>query len=335
MKRFICIVSVVAAIALALAVVPAVVIDPYNVIHWEHLRSNGVEPNKSFIKTKYVVRNPDRFDAYMFGSSRVSAIHTNLIQGEKIYNMTCSEGVPYDHLTVLETFLENGVQVKKIYIGVDSLSYTIDGRQHENSPLRCSYRRLHHNPETFLSLFGNPLRNVASLYTTFFSSKKSKYDPYEFYNYGWHSDYTAKTTIDWAKATPSMGAQYMLEETLHDLRAIKALCDQNGIEMVVFTNPMYELTYRASLERDYFAFLRGLVEITDYYNFSGLNDITTNKKNYLDTSHYNAYIGDRIIRVIAEGERYDDLYAQGFGWYVTKENIDDLLRLLQDQTARK
>lgn len=329
MKRFIRIVSVFVVCILVVAIVPAVVVDPYNVIHWRHLRNNGVEPNKSYIKTRYILSEPDRFDAFMFGSSRVSAIHTNLIQTERIYNMTCSEGVPSDHLETIQTFLENGVRIKKIYVGVDSLSYTIDGSQHDRSPLRCSYRFLHNNPEAFFNLFCNPWLNLHALYIAHFKPNKAYYPEFEFYAYGWHSDYGRKTTIDWSKAKPSVGSCYLLDETLDDIRSIVDLCERNRIETVFFTNPMYEMTYRESLKYDYPAFLKSLAQITDYVNFSGLNNVTTNRDNYIDTSHYNAYIGDMIVHVIADGKRYDGLYEQGFGRVVTKDNVDELLRILR------
>ena len=76
-----------------------------------------------------------------------------------------------------------------------------------------------------------------------------------------------------------------------------------------------------------------MVRITPFYNFSGLNDITLNYENYLDRAHYKAEVGDMIIRVLdAEKKstfnstKSDDLYQQGFGWYVTTENIDKLIR---------
>lgn len=76
-------------------------------------------------------------------------------------------------------------------------------------------------------------------------------------------------------------------------------------------------------------FLERLVGITDYYNFIGVNDVTSNTDNYIDTSHYNAYVGDMIIDVISNGIVNDKkLYEQGFGWYVTSENIGDLLEIL-------
>ena len=77
--------------------------------------------------------------------------------------------------------------------------------------------------------------------------------------------------------------------------------------------------------------MRRLADVTAYYNFSGLNDITVDADCYFDTSHYRAEIGDMILDTVCCGARYDGLYEQGFGWYVTEENADALIDLLERQ----
>ena len=95
MKRFLIkLLPFVIWIFLLMVVVP-VTIDPYNVFHVENIRDNGIEPNKNFLKTEYVIRHPDRFDAFLFGSSRVSSIHSDRIEGYRCYNT-----VSYTHLTL-------------------------------------------------------------------------------------------------------------------------------------------------------------------------------------------------------------------------------------------
>ncbi len=118
---------------------------------------------------------------------------------------------------------------------------------------------------------------------------------------------------------------------LRDMREIKKLCDENNIELIVFTNPMYYITHVRSLEIGYLNFLKGLADITDFYNFSGLNEITMNNNNYIDTSHYRAEIGDLIIDVIWNGKKFDGLYNQGFGMKINRDNINELIHLLKSQ----
>ena len=79
----------------------------------------------------------------------------------------------------------------------------------------------------------------------------------------------------------------------------------------------------------YTEFMKRLSEITDYYNFSGLNEITRDQNNYFDPSHFGAEIGDIVLSCLNGQEVPEELYEDGFGWYVTEENIDELLNVLE------
>jgi hypothetical protein len=88
------------------------------------------------------------------------------------------------------------------------------------------------------------------------------------------------------------------------------------------------------VENGYLDFLYKLSGITEYYNFSGLNDITVNNSNYFETSHYSTAVGDMIINAIFHGITDDRLLSQGFGYYVTKSNRDaffDILKIQQEK----
>ena len=108
------------------------------------------------------------------------------------------------------------------------------------------------------------------------------------------------------------------------------MCDANGIELVIFTNPMHVLTYEKAVENGYRDFLSGLAQVTDFYNFSGINDITTNNDNYLETSHYMPQVGDRMLDVMFKGRADERLLEQGFGYRVTCGNCEEFLRKYVD-----
>jgi len=82
---------------------------------------------------------------------------------------------------------------------------------------------------------------------------------------------------------------------------------------------------------DIFDFLSRLSEITDYYNFSGINDITANNDNYLEASHYKAKVGNLIIDTIFNNKTDKNLLSQGFGYYVTTETKNEFINLLLNQ----
>ena len=70
-------------------------------------------------------------------------------------------------------------------------------------------------------------------------------------------------------------------------------------------------------------------KVTEYINFSGLSTLTRDNGYYIDTSHFNAYMGDIMISVL-EGETSEYEY-EGFGYHVTKDNADELVEILKRQ----
>ena len=74
--------------------------DTFNVFHWKNIRFTSAEPNKNFVKTKYIIENPQKFNAFIFGSSRVGRLPPDLLPKDldgtplRWYNMTYSEGIP-------------------------------------------------------------------------------------------------------------------------------------------------------------------------------------------------------------------------------------------------
>lgn len=230
MKKFIRKTALFVAVIAALTLIPAYIIDPYNVMHWDNIRDNGVEPNKNYIKTKYILENPDKFEGYILGSSRVGSLHVEKITDEHLYNMTYSGGIPANHLETLQTFLDNDVTIKSIYMGVDNLSYTYTLAEYTGTPMRASYQELQ-NMDTFFNIYMNPKMALQSLGTIL--NKRPNPNISVFYTHGWDINYNEPSQFNWDYAHPATGPNYALESTLHDIAQIKKLCDENGIKLVI------------------------------------------------------------------------------------------------------
>jgi beta-glucosidase/6-phospho-beta-glucosidase/beta-galactosidase len=137
--------------------------------------------------------------------------------------------------------------------------------------------------------------------------------------------------MDWSKAEPSSKSKTRIDDAINEIQQIIDLCSKNGIKLIIFTNPMHIITYEYDAKRDYFDFLERLAAITEFYNFSSINDITTNNENYFDTSHYKLSVGDMIIDAIFNKNVDKELRSQGFGYYVTKDNRDGFINMLKEQ----
>jgi hypothetical protein len=116
-----------------------------------------------------------------------------------------------------------------------------------------------------------------------------------------------------------------IDAGLNDIKNIVALCQQYGIRLIVFTSPLHEAEYRLFVEHGYLDFLLKLADITNYYNFAGINDIAINNTNFDDVFHHNIETGDLVLDTIVNGITAPRLLSQGFGVLVTKENAAAVL----------
>ena len=342
MKKFIKNIVLFALSAVVFVELLCVFADPFNVFHPYHLRNNGIEPNKNYIKMKYLLKNPDKFDALLFGSSRVGNIHVENMKDNKCYNMTYSVGLPKEHLDNIRTLFENGIFPKVIYIGVDDVSYRMDPSEHLTEPLRCPYENIKKDPVQFVKLYLNPAYAGSAFIENAGSARMDNFRD-RFYETGWNYDYGFESGIYFSEGSPEEvkariygtlntdpDTPVHFEETLQELEETKELCEENGVELVIFVNPML---YAQQVDANYLEFLKRLAEITPYWNFGGYNDLIYDDSNYIDDSHVSAETSDLIIRCMCNGEKIDGLYEHGFGRYITKDNVDDLLPVLSGQKA--
>lgn len=288
------------------------------------------EPSQHFIKMRYLLENPNKYDAYCFGSSRVGNIDLKKItDGHRYYNMTYASGVPAEWRDDLQMLLRHHVTIHKVLLGIDDLSFREDPALHKKDFLRVPYQE--NNAATYL-LF---LFRMPSWPYRFSKDKNAElYSLYDIYDSGRplhdapderieanpeaHRQKVANSVagMDYPSYRQGKRFPYRIPQALEELQEIKTLCDQNDIELIVFINPHsvheYELTDSDRFEE----FRCGLAKISDYYDFSGFNKITSNDEYYYEISHYRPIVGDMIIHRIFEMPK--DAKSD-FGTYVKRD----------------
>ena len=311
--------------------------DVYNVFHYKNVRDNGIEPNKNYIKMRYILDNPAYFDSFLFGSSRVAFINVADIPGLHCYNMTYSLGVPREHRENLEVMIKKNIIPAVIMVGLDDISCYTDPKSHHNQLVRLPYPtdavQNYVAYYKFLSKY-IALRVLDSI--PIIISHKGDHLTYrkQFYENGGASvEYMEKVTLGWEKISVYSPPfhDYGIDNVIADIQSIIDLCDRNNIKLILFTNPLHMWMYQEAVKNGYIDFLSRLSEITNYYNFSGINDITVNNDNYHDAGHYKIKIGDLIIDAIFNKKTDQKLLSQGFGYYVTNENRNEFIDLLLNQ----
>ena len=292
------------------------------------------EPNQNFLKVKYILENKNKYDSFIFGSSRVGKIDPKLFKHEKCYNMTYSEGLPYEHLLNIKLFLKEGMKIKNIYIGLDDFSYEIDPKKHFQDVMR--------KPHYLAS--GESILNFYSLYTSlsyshFLGERNIYYDinntgmplvPKEITHY--IETHKEAHNLDPRFLKPTHYEGNTIKDTIMTIKEIIKLSKEHNINIVFFINPIHKTTYLDTNFQNFQNFKKELSKVTPYYDFSGLNSITTNNYYYYETSHYRLIIGKLIAARISNNTSVN--MPKDFGVFVTKDNIEAHLADLRIQIAK-
>jgi hypothetical protein len=114
------------------------------------------------------------------------------------------------------------------------------------------------------------------------------------------------------------------EETRRDLKEIVALCKINHIKLYIFMTPHNKSIMDTLITEDYLDYLKDIASISEFYDFSGYNSITTNNCNYYERSHYRPFIGSLIAAKIFDNKSIQ--VPNDFGKLVNKKNITEHLK---------
>ncbi|MBR3543631.1 MAG: hypothetical protein IKN82_08060 [Treponema sp.] len=323
--------------------------DTFNVFHWKKIRFLNTEPNQNFIKTSYIVNNPKKFNAFVFGSSRVRYLPQvglpNKIDETELrwYNMTYSEGIPAEHVAGLKTFINANVDIKMIMAAFDNIAMYASVDIHEKQLMRMPYQVYEKNPLAFYIPYLNTETDDSII------SQVLEYDPapheqefIDFYNYGGvvNDDFSLTENPNYERfKSMHFGQEYTQQNALDDIAEIASICKERGIKLILITNPIYETTYKDAVEHGYFDLLKYVSQKCEFYNFSSLNNYTKDPHYYFESSHYRPALGILVEKVLfgTEEEKTQirkDAGDELWGAKVNAENVDFVIQNLRGQLEK-
>ena len=323
--------------------------DTFNVFHWNNIRFTGAEPNKNFIKTKYILANPQKFNAFVFGSSRVGnlplgGLPNKIAETElRWYNMTYSEGIPAEHVASLKTFINANVDIKMIVAAFDNIVMYASVQDHEKQLLRIPYQVYEKNPLAFYLPYLTTETDDSII------SQVLEYDPapheqefIDFYNYDGcvNDDFSLTENPDYERfKSVHFGQEYTQQDAPNDIAEIANICKEKGIKLILLTNPIYETTYKDAVEHGYFDLLKYVSQECEFYNFSSLNNYTKDSHYYFESSHYRPALGMLVEKVLfgTEEEKAQirkDAGDELWGINVNAENVDFVIQNLRGQLEK-
>ncbi len=337
--------------------------DAYNIFHPKDIRITYMTPNQNYIKTKYILGNKDKFNAFIFGSSRAANLPANGLpdvdsEGNRLkwYNMTYAMGAPEENYLTMKTFVDNGVDIKCAVVMIDEISMWKALNTGLDEPIFSTYQTYEKEPLKFYysyikikpvwKLFPEIVDNYRATSSWMSKNDNSAYiadNKKLFYDYGIDIN---NTEMDVPKSGEMPKAERSLVYNADDCSSVRGLqnivnlCKENDIELVVIANPVLETTYKEGVENGYLDFLKDVASITDYYCFSGLNTYTTDGKYWFDSSHFRPYVGYKVEQVLfgtpkekeeADKEARSEESVADFGVHVTADNVDQVISQLQNE----
>jgi len=304
--------------------------------------------NQHLFNTEYVLRDPGQFDSFFFGTSRIWVMDVAKIPQGRFYNMSYSEGLPVQHLAIIKAFLEKGVKIENVVVGLDGFCFDKPPADHETQLMRMMH------PDA-----GGPNRlKLLGLY--FFRKpdlvelkgwmeRKRNLKPERRFTMDRHGlvlrwrhldrfiEESGKPYFDYRvkKYEPKTYKQNITELSFAAIEELIDLSRKHHFRLIFYISPSYYLIDLNEMEA-LFKIKKRLVQLADFYDFSGFNSVTTDPMNYYEEVHFRYRVADMVIKRIFDAgtaEAPDD-----FGVLVTKENIDkhldkqqrDLERYLQD-----
>ena len=311
--------------------------DPFSVFvdtTEDAIKNKKVMPNERFIKMKYILKNTDKYDSYLIGSCTSNFMNLDNVPYGKWYNLTFTNNTISEMENSLKMLVKNNVKVERVLaqIGETSLKLPEDEHQKVCAHLLnyCSYPDGAKETIVFYARYLTyfPLVNPAKFDKWIDGSKNN------IFKGGSFIDELPETEADMLESraesfeNDNFGiyeAPYNPQSFEH-LREMKRICDENNIEFELFIIPEYISRYK---ELDIKAFndaKRKIVEITPFYDFTGINKIALDKKYWCDPIHVNDWGSKLMVERIFFQDKSKAPSLKNYGTYVTKENIEGYAR---------
>ncbi len=286
-------------------------------------------------KTNKITYNTNGYDTLIIGSSRTEHINQQDFTGYKAFNYAVPSIYPEEYGKYIDYFKKHNPNLKYVIIGLDFYGSNKKGVDRSKTP------------DYYLGKSNEPLYRLKILLSldTFRLAVKTAKRKFKFFYYDRTNNNKCVAPIDGPTHTMLMQQQADRFAFIYDSKnyeydtelshTFEELIGNNpGIKFIVFTTPIsqsaYELMLKAGRLDDYARWLRTAVSaFGGVCNFMYINSITADTSNYIDMHHFYPRIGTLIARRIT-GRGAESLPAD-FGVYVTRDNVDERLRMVYAQ----
>lgn len=293
------------------------------------------------IKSEYVTKNADQIDAVVLAGSKGGVLSTELLTeytGKRYYNFYNNVGNFSDYLKYTKFLIEN-TNISEITLHLSSFevsNYSNEQRSSNYKTPAIVEGNLWDRATEFLGYLMSDLKTVLKELKENREKDISKADNLITGERNWKSNYGSIrqdpdayikrkviTNLDDYLASffdQDASENPAFDQNVEALKQIKALCDENNVTLKVVIGASFVGERNTYECYRYYEYLREIVSITDVWDFSDFNDINMNPYNFIDRKHYVNGVADLMVNTMYGGES-----REGFGIYLTQDNINDYL----------
>lgn len=306
-------------INMSLVAIVNYVVDPFGIFQ-SNILKNKMQMNERFVKIDYIEKNHKKYNAYLFGSSRIGVIEPQYfeqyIPKSKFYNFTVSSANLYDYWMHLKYFTEQKYEIRTLVLQLDVDNMNNYG---QDSSDYLSLLHPHVKDESLIPFY---LRHMFGFFPLNIRTKievnleKELRKIYDLEAGTWKLVKHEKEEKSFHFKNRRIIEYTQEKKSKEVLKQIVDLCKREDIKLYLFTTPHNQNMMDTFVLKDYKAYLRDISDITDFYDFSGYNSVTRDNKNYYEMSHYRPLVGKMIAAKIFNDQKIH--VADDFGRQIKK-----------------
>lgn len=312
---------------------------------WSYDETN----NPRVAKISYLEQHHNEYDSYIIGCSSSSSWSTETLNeylDANFYNMIMY-GADMHDVQLTAKYLADNYEVKNLVLHL----YIHNAETYDTEPNNMTYN-LHYKVDGSSALafytkylFANPTYGFTKLQNLLNDTYlQQSYDVFEPTSGAYDKSlrdvqpisdldsYLAEQAYEGFNNYPSLNGHInYIDECMQSVAAIKQICDEKGINLIVVTPPMYYENANYYSYEEFASFNTRLAQITDFWDFT-LSSVSFDPRYFYDTTHFRNSVGEMALaRMFGNTDVY---IPDDFGAYVTADTVDELMNTYQTAAAK-
>jgi len=322
----------------ALVPIINILVDPTEVFGTD-VFPHSFQINDRFRKTEHLLENRDKYSGFLMGSSRMGYIDPSLFSSKlnrgEAYNLNLSSANVWDYLEMTRFLLKEGFDIELLVVQMDITLHYGDRLRYQHHPRfdGTSRTRFFVN-----NLFSFPYKSLAgkiwfnligrdSVQMEWTTGLRSR--PWEEASIKRDHEAYLKHEVSFSrKKEPWQRGireefKSATDKSVLAVRELLLLGQEYDFSIYVFVTPHNQHYLDDFSWEEFQYFLVSLSEITEFWCFAGYNSITTDDRNFYESSHYRPFVGALVSQRLLQDRNLRT--AEDFGVFISPSSLREAL----------